>query len=159
MEQVFLCPWCSLKTAVSISSQPCFLKDFSCTSSSQPGSNIKPLPPCCQARWGVALGHRSRRQKGPQPALPFVLQLRAAPWAGATAGVIGGASSPPEQWLCTPESNIWPRLEDGGMETLYKRTDFGRTGQVIYTTKVPVNKTRPLEEHRTLFFSIFGLFF
>lgn len=34
---------------------------------------------------------------------------------------------------------------------------FGQTGQLIYTTKVPVYKPRPLEEQRTLVFKSFWI--
>lgn len=152
MEQVFLCPWCSLKTALSISSQSCFLKDFSCMSSSQPGANIKPLPPMLPSKVRGGFGTHTQEKEGSPAWLALCPQAESCSL---------GRSNCRSNWRCifpssavavhTPEQHLakaW-RLRTGNT---VQENWFWRTGQVIYTTKVPVNKTRPLEEHRTLGF-------
>lgn len=149
MEQVCLCPWCCLKTAASISSKSCFLEKCSPVRFSQPGANLKAFPSTLPSQGGDGLGTQAQEgHKCPQPWLTCSLQAENSKLTGQEEP----ASSPPMQWLCKPRA-----ASGQGLKTEFENiiqevgTDFGGTGKLIYTSKVPVYKTRPLEEQRTLF--------
>lgn len=74
-EQACLCPWCSLKTAVSTSSKSCFLKELPHVSSSQPGAKLKAFPSTLPSKARDGLGTQAQEgQKCPQPWLGHCLQ-------------------------------------------------------------------------------------